>query len=49
MGIELEAYLRKRREALLMELRHIEQQLGIEQRVVAICPSCKQKYNKKTA
>jgi hypothetical protein len=37
----------KRREVLIIELRHIEETLGLEQRVQAVCPQCGKKWAKK--
>lgn len=45
--IDMAAYLRRRRDALLQEVRAIEDLLGIEPQVRAVCPSCQTKWSKK--
>lgn len=49
-NVALEQYIAdkmKRREVLIIELRHIEETLGLEQRVQAVCPNCLKKWNTK--
>lgn len=46
--IDLDAYLRARRDALLQEVRAIEKVLDIEPKEVAVCPSCQKRWNRPT-
>lgn len=45
--IDMAAYLRRRRDALLQEVRAIEDLLSIEPAVRAVCPNCAKQWSKK--
>lgn len=42
-------YLRRRRAALLQEVRAIEEALDMEPSVRALCPTCRKEWNRKKA
>lgn len=45
--IDMDAYLRAERDALLMKIHAIEKALEIEPKVRAICPHCEKEWNKR--
>jgi hypothetical protein len=49
MDPTVEAMLRNERDALMMRLRWIDRQLGLDGRVLAECPTCRNRYNLKQA
>jgi hypothetical protein len=44
---EIQSDRAKKRELILIELEDLNEKLGLEPRVRAICPSCGKKWNKR--